>query len=140
MILSITSSSSKTTDPDSPFSSDVSSPVFHNTFKMFEQVLGYKASEVQMQISFGKGKEEFWSNVFPSELVDHFKEDIKKVSPSNQKAAPSDFLIENQGRPLLHLSYSSGFSFFLFPTFPPVRQSSSNDQEIRSRLCNDSGL
>ena len=33
-----------------------------------------------MQISFGKGKESFWSNVFPSELVDHFSDDIKKVS------------------------------------------------------------
>ena len=56
------------------------SPVFHNTFRMFEDTLGYKATEVGMQISFGKGKESFWSNVFPSELVDHFSDDIKKVS------------------------------------------------------------
>ncbi|CAO1617070.1 unnamed protein product [Sympodiomycopsis kandeliae] len=54
------------------------SPVFHNTFKMFEQVLGFKATEVGLQISFGKGKETFWSNVFPSELVDKFQDDIKK--------------------------------------------------------------
>lgn len=47
---------------------------------MFEQVLGFQAQEVQMQISFGKGQEEFWSNVFPSELVDRFQKDIKKVS------------------------------------------------------------
>lgn len=55
------------------------SPVFFNTFKMIESVLGFKASDVGLQISFGKGKETFWSNVFPSELVDEFKDDIKKV-------------------------------------------------------------
>ncbi|CAO1613803.1 unnamed protein product [Parajaminaea phylloscopi] len=54
------------------------SPVFYNTFKMFEEVLGFKATEVGLQISFGKGKESFWSNVFPSELVDKFQDDIKK--------------------------------------------------------------
>lgn len=30
------------------------SPVFHNTFKMFDDVLGFKATEVGLQISFGK--------------------------------------------------------------------------------------
>lgn len=55
------------------------SPVFYNTFKMFEDTLGFKATKVGMQISFGKGKDEFWSNVFPSELVEHFADDIKKV-------------------------------------------------------------
>lgn len=55
------------------------SPVFFNTLKMFEGVLGFRASDVGMQISFGKGKESFWSNVFPSELVDEYREDIKKV-------------------------------------------------------------
>lgn len=54
------------------------SPVFFNTFKMFEEVLGFKATEVGLQVSFGKGKESFWSNVFPSELVDKFQDDIKK--------------------------------------------------------------
>ncbi|PWN27582.1 nucleotide-binding domain-containing protein [Jaminaea rosea] len=54
------------------------SPVFHNTFKMFDKVLGFQATEVGLQISFGKGKETFWSNVFPSELVEHFSADIKK--------------------------------------------------------------
>ena len=55
------------------------SPVFFNTLRMFEQVLGFRASDVGMQISFGKGKETFWSNVFPSQLVDEFQADIKKV-------------------------------------------------------------
>ncbi|KIS66327.1 uncharacterized protein UMAG_05328 [Mycosarcoma maydis] len=54
------------------------SPVFHNTFKVFEHVLGFKAQEVGMQISFGKGKPTFWSNVFPSELVEKYAQDIKK--------------------------------------------------------------
>lgn len=59
------------------------SPVFYNTFKMFEEVLGFKASDVGLQISFGKGEDTFWSNVFPSQLVDQFQDDIKKVSTSS---------------------------------------------------------
>ncbi|PWN51895.1 hypothetical protein IE53DRAFT_31193 [Violaceomyces palustris] len=54
------------------------SPVFHNTFKVFHHTLGLRSSEVGMQISFGKGVQEFWSNVFPSDLVDRFKPDIVK--------------------------------------------------------------
>lgn len=60
------------------------SPVFHNTFKMFDEVLGFKATEVGLQISFGKGKESFWSNVFPSELVERFQADIKKFGKTLQ--------------------------------------------------------
>lgn len=55
------------------------SPVFHNTMKMFEKELGFRASDVGMQISFGKGEDTFWSNVFPSKLVDEFQADIKKA-------------------------------------------------------------
>ena len=54
------------------------SPVFYNTFKVFEHVLGFKAQQVGMQISFGKGKESFWSNVFPSELVEKYSKDINR--------------------------------------------------------------
>ena len=54
------------------------SPVFYNTFKVFESTLGFRAQKVGMQISFGKGRDTFWSNVFPSELVDRFSEDIKR--------------------------------------------------------------
>ncbi|TIB17948.1 hypothetical protein E3P92_00940 [Wallemia ichthyophaga] len=56
------------------------SPVFHNTLSMFESVLGFRASDVGMQISFGNTVDSFWSNVFPSHLVDQFQQDIKKVS------------------------------------------------------------
>jgi predicted NAD/FAD-binding protein len=46
------------------------SPVFHNTYAMFEK-LGFSASDVGMQVSFGKDAEtEFWSNVFPSQVID----------------------------------------------------------------------
>ena len=45
------------------------SPVFHNTYSIFD-MLGFKSSEVGFQISFGKTKEDFWSNTFPSELID----------------------------------------------------------------------
>lgn len=55
------------------------SPVFHNTLMMFETVLGFRTSDVGMQISFGKGQESFWTNIFPSQLVDEFQNDIKKV-------------------------------------------------------------
>ncbi|THH11952.1 hypothetical protein EW145_g359 [Phellinidium pouzarii] len=53
------------------------SPQFYNTFKFFEK-MGFKSSEVGMQISFGKGEEKFWTNVFPSELVAKHSKDIKK--------------------------------------------------------------
>ncbi|KAI0051275.1 FAD/NAD(P)-binding domain-containing protein [Auriscalpium vulgare] len=52
------------------------SPAFANTMRLFRE-LGYEATEVDMQISFGKGGD-FWSNVFPSELTAHFAGDIKK--------------------------------------------------------------
>lgn len=45
------------------------SPVFYNVFKLFE-LLGFESTEVGMQCSFGKGEDEFWSNVFPSEVID----------------------------------------------------------------------
>ncbi|KAH7922328.1 hypothetical protein BV22DRAFT_1113952 [Leucogyrophana mollusca] len=54
------------------------SPVFFNTYAMFDR-LGFKASPVRMQVSFGRDKEkEFWSNVFPSRVIDRFGPDIKK--------------------------------------------------------------
>ncbi|KAF9463968.1 hypothetical protein BDZ94DRAFT_582884 [Collybia nuda] len=54
------------------------SPVFHNTYAIFER-LGFSASDVGMQVSFGKDAEtEFWSNVFPSQVIDKFSADIKK--------------------------------------------------------------
>lgn len=40
--------------------------------------MGFKSTEVGMQISFGKGEEKFWTNVFPSELVAKHAKDIKK--------------------------------------------------------------
>ncbi|EJF65173.1 FAD/NAD(P)-binding domain-containing protein [Dichomitus squalens LYAD-421 SS1] len=52
------------------------SPAFANTLRMFK-ILGFEATEVGMQISFGKG-EDFWSNVFPSKLVAEYKKDIAK--------------------------------------------------------------
>jgi hypothetical protein len=44
------------------------SPVFSNTFTMFEK-LGFFSAEVGMQCSFGKG-DEFWTNTFPSETIE----------------------------------------------------------------------
>ncbi|CDZ98452.1 hypothetical protein [Phaffia rhodozyma] len=53
------------------------SPAFYNTIKVLD-MLGYQGTEVNMQISFGKGEEEFWTNVFPSSLIERFKSDIAK--------------------------------------------------------------
>ncbi|OCH84894.1 FAD/NAD-P-binding domain-containing protein [Obba rivulosa] len=52
------------------------SPVFANTLRMF-RMLGFEATEVGMQISFGKG-DDFWTNVYPTSLVTQFKGDIAK--------------------------------------------------------------
>lgn len=45
------------------------SPVFHNVFKLWES-LGFHSGTVGMQVSFGKSPEEFWSNVFPTGVID----------------------------------------------------------------------
>ena len=45
------------------------SPVFYNTYAMFDR-LGFSASPVGMQVSFGRDHGDFWSNVFPSETID----------------------------------------------------------------------
>ncbi len=53
------------------------SPIFRHTFNFFKRY-GHDPQEVKLQVSFGKGKDGFWSNVFPSPLVDEFSSDIKK--------------------------------------------------------------
>jgi hypothetical protein len=53
------------------------SPIFRHTFNFFKRY-GHHPQEVKLQVSFGKGKDGFWSNVFPSPLVDEFSSDIRK--------------------------------------------------------------
>ncbi|KAF8635079.1 hypothetical protein AX15_000564 [Amanita polypyramis BW_CC] len=54
------------------------SPVFYNTYAMFNK-LGFSATDVNMQVSFGRDEEtEFWTNVFPSKVIDKFSSDIKR--------------------------------------------------------------
>ncbi|KAK7737822.1 hypothetical protein SLS53_006442 [Cytospora paraplurivora] len=53
------------------------SPIFKHTFNFFHQYR-HDPEEVQLQVSFGKGKEGFWTNVFPSPLVKEYSKDIKK--------------------------------------------------------------
>ncbi|KAM3071908.1 hypothetical protein ACMFMF_007306 [Clarireedia jacksonii] len=53
------------------------SPIFKHTCEFFERY-GHKAQPVKLQVSFGKGKDGFWTNCFPSNLVDQFSDDIKK--------------------------------------------------------------
>ena len=53
------------------------SPIFRHTFKFFKQY-GHEPQEVRLQVAFGKGKDGFWSNVFPSPLVERYSSDIKK--------------------------------------------------------------
>lgn len=49
------------------------SPVFHNVFRLWE-LLGCKSSSVGMQVSFGKAEDDFWSNVFPTGVIDRYVE------------------------------------------------------------------
>lgn len=53
------------------------SGIFRHTFAYFKQQ-GHEPHEVKLQISFGKGEGEFWSNVFPSQLVEKCQGDIKR--------------------------------------------------------------
>ncbi|KAG5925565.1 hypothetical protein E4U42_004167 [Claviceps africana] len=53
------------------------SQIFKHTFKFFEEY-GYPPHKVQLQVSFGKSQDRFWTNVFPSVLVQQFASDIKR--------------------------------------------------------------
>lgn len=53
------------------------SPVFAHTQNFFKKY-GHAAQDVKLQVAFGKGKDGFWTNCFPSHLVDRFSADIKK--------------------------------------------------------------
>ncbi|CAF0767442.1 unnamed protein product [Adineta steineri] len=52
------------------------SPIFHHTFRMFKRQ-NYEISPVKLQVSFGKD-EYFWTNVFPTKLVEKHRWEIKK--------------------------------------------------------------
>ena len=53
------------------------SPIFKHTFN-FMRRYGHEPRGVKLQVSFGQGKESFWTNCFPSQMVDQFSADIKK--------------------------------------------------------------
>ncbi|KAI5457903.1 hypothetical protein BGZ63DRAFT_364514 [Mariannaea sp. PMI_226] len=53
------------------------SPIFKHTFNYFDQY-GHEAREVELQVSFGKGEDGFWTNCFPSKLISRFSSDIKR--------------------------------------------------------------
>ena len=53
------------------------SPAFKHTLNYFKKY-GHAHQDVKLQVSFGQGKESFWTNCFPSQLVDQFSADIKK--------------------------------------------------------------
>ncbi|OQE36199.1 hypothetical protein PENCOP_c012G07595 [Penicillium coprophilum] len=54
------------------------SQIFRHTFQFFRRY-GYEPQPVKLQVAFGKGKD-FWTNVFPSHLVDEHSSEIKKLS------------------------------------------------------------
>ncbi|PMD43349.1 flavin-containing amine oxidasedehydrogenase-like protein [Hyaloscypha variabilis F] len=53
------------------------SPIFKHTFNFFQKY-GHKPQEVKLQVAFGKGADGFWTNCFPSKLIEEFSGDIKK--------------------------------------------------------------
>lgn len=53
------------------------SPIFRHTFHFFKQY-GHEPKEVKLQVAFGKGPDGFWTNVFPSPLVEKYQKDIRK--------------------------------------------------------------
>lgn len=54
------------------------SQIFRHTFHFFRRY-GYEPQPVKLQVAFGKGKD-FWTNVFPSPLVDQHSAEIKKLA------------------------------------------------------------
>ncbi|TWU73280.1 hypothetical protein ED733_003033 [Metarhizium rileyi] len=53
------------------------SKIFKHTFNFFNEQ-GSPPQEVKLQVSFGKGVDEFWTNVFPSTLVQKHASDIRR--------------------------------------------------------------
>jgi hypothetical protein len=53
------------------------SQIFKHTFNFFQKY-GHKPQEVKLQVAFGKGADGFWTNCFPSKLIEEFSGDIKK--------------------------------------------------------------
>ncbi|KAI9683201.1 MAG: hypothetical protein M1829_005992 [Trizodia sp. TS-e1964] len=53
------------------------SPIFRHTLKFFREY-GHEPHNIKLQVSFGKGKDGFWTNCFPSTLVEKYSKDIKK--------------------------------------------------------------
>lgn len=50
--------------------------IYHHTFRAFKQQ-GYDAKPVELQVSFGRD-DTFWSNVFPSHLLEKHAKEIKR--------------------------------------------------------------
>ncbi|KAL8865256.1 MAG: hypothetical protein Q9174_006983 [Haloplaca sp. 1 TL-2023] len=50
---------------------------FKHTLHYFQKY-GHKEQAIKLQVAFGQGADSFWTNVFPSPLVDRFSKDIKK--------------------------------------------------------------
>ena len=44
----------------------------------FLRQYGYEVQEIKHQMSFGKGRENFWTNVFPTPLIRRYQEDIAR--------------------------------------------------------------
>ncbi|PBP23866.1 flavin-containing amine oxidasedehydrogenase [Diplocarpon rosae] len=53
------------------------SPIFKHTFNFFKKY-GHEPQEIKLQVAFGKGPDGFWTNCFPSNLVNDYSTDIKK--------------------------------------------------------------
>ncbi|KAI2855305.1 hypothetical protein CBS147321_1974 [Aspergillus niger] len=54
------------------------SSIFRHTFNFFRQY-GYEPQPVELQVSFGKGPDSFFTNMFPSPLVDRYSAEIEKL-------------------------------------------------------------
>lgn len=54
------------------------SPIFRHIFNLFRRY-GYEPQPVKLQVSFGKGTDSFWTNFFPSPLVDRYAHEIHNL-------------------------------------------------------------
>lgn len=51
--------------------------IFKHTFNFFKQQ-GFPPQEVRLQVAFGRGQDGFWTNVFPSRLIEEHARDIRR--------------------------------------------------------------
>jgi len=122
------------------------SPAFKNTLNLVN-LLGFETQPVKMQISFGKGEDDFWTNVFPTKLTEEFSSDIRKFGRVLKLVSvfESFFAFVSVSAMLRLFRFSKGFGDkMIFPLvalfFGTGNETSHVSTAILARVFNDENM